>query len=161
MLAGSTACGSAIWRLSGLPSGSTVAPAVGFAALLAVGALTIRLPGRGTLCAVVLAVIVLASLGYLRAGRSGGLLPLSAVGAAVVAVVLALVPFAVSARAGVLGVGTNDDMAEHLLAAWTLQGPLPLSANKLLVSGYPIGPHALAGAIARGPVCRSRMPSSD
>src|SRR5947209_18478307 len=69
---------------------------------------------------------------------------------AVVVVLLASVPFGVFGRTGLLGVGTNDDMMEHLLAAWTLQGGSPLDLSKLIVSGYPIGPHSLAATIAAG-----------
>jgi len=40
-------------------------------------------------------------------------------------------------------------MAEHLLAACTLQGHLAASTSKLVASGYPVGPHALAAALAQ------------
>jgi hypothetical protein len=97
-----------------------------------------------------IATLTLASLGYLRARRLSAALSLSAVAIAVVVVLLALVPFAVSGRSGLFGVGSNDDMMLHLLGAWTLQGRLPLDSSKLIVSGYPIGPHSLAATIAAG-----------
>jgi len=67
---------------------------------------------------------------------------------ALVVVLLAMLPFGAGGRVGLLGVGTNDDTVEHLLAAWTLQGPMALSSSKLVASGYPIGPHSLAATIA-------------
>lgn len=54
--------------------------------------------------------------------------------AALLAALAGLVPFLASGRIGILGAGTNDDMAEHLLAAWTLQGHVPLAASKLVSS---------------------------
>jgi len=150
VLAVSTLCGTAIWQLAGLPARNSVAPAVGFAAVLAVASVTISLPGRGVSSAAVVASLALASLAYLRVRRLSAGMSLSAVAIAVAVVLLALVPFAVSGRLGVFGVGSNDDMLLHLLGAWALQGHLPLASSKLVVSGYPIGPHSLAATVAAG-----------
>jgi hypothetical protein len=141
-------CGSALRRLVGLPPASPAAPAVGFAALLVLVTLMMRLPGRAWSAAGVVGVVTVASVVYLRLGGAVGVLPFWAVVLALVVLALALLPFAVSGRSGLLGEGTNDDMAEHLLAAWTLQGHAPLQSSKLLASGYPVGPHSLAATLA-------------
>ena len=75
-----------------------------------------------------------------RAARAG--LPV----ALVVALVLSI-PFAVSGRWGLLGVGFNNDLGLHLAWAEWLRsgfGPAP-------DAGYPLGPHGLAVAIAALP----------
>ena len=62
------------------------------------------------------------------------------------AVVLSI-PFAVSGRWGLLGVGFNNDLGLHLAWAEWLRsgfGPAP-------EAGYPLGPHALADAVAAVP----------
>ena len=96
----------------------------------------------------IVAVVVLASLVYIAhaAGRSP--FPLWTVAVAAAAVLVALIPFAAAGHVGLLGVGTNDDMSEHLLAAWALQGHAPINSGSLIGSGYPIGPHAIAAAIS-------------
>ena len=148
VLAGSALCGSALRRLTGLASRNPAAPAVGFAMALALAAVAIRTPGRAITSTVVLVLAVGASAGYLWRTRSGAVLAPWTLITALIVVLLAMLPFLVSGHIGLLGVGTNDDTAEHLLAAWTLQGPLALGSNKLIASGYPIGPHALAATIA-------------
>lgn len=75
-------------------------------------------------------------------------MPLWAWAMAVCVVLVALIPFGASGRAGILGVGTNDDLSEHLLAASALQGPHSDIVSKLVHAGYPIAPHALVAAIA-------------
>ena len=67
-----------------------------------------------------------------------------------VAIVVALVlsiPFAVSGRWGMLGVGFNNDLGLHLAwAEWLRSGLGPAPE-----AGYPLGPHALADAVASFP----------
>ena len=56
-------------------------------------------------------------------------------------------PFAVSGRWGLLGVGFNNDLGLHLAwAEWLRSGLGPAPE-----SGYPLGPHALADAVAALP----------
>ena len=63
-------------------------------------------------------------------------------------VALALaIPFAVSGRWGLIGVGFNNDLGLHLAWAEWLRsgfGPTP-------EAGYPLGPHALATTVAAVP----------
>ena len=66
---------------------------------------------------------------------------------AIVVVVVLSIPFAVSGRWGLLGVGFNNDLGLHLAWAEWLRsgfGPAP-------DAGYPLGPHGLAVATAAVP----------
>ncbi len=140
--------GAAIWRLAGHARYAAVEAPLGFAALLTVGGLSSWLPG-GTAAGIgVIGALAVLSLVYL--GRTGGWsdTPLWPAALVVVVALLAMIPFAVSGRSGLLGVGTNDDMSQHLLAAWTLQGHAPSASSKLLTSGYPIGPHAIVATLS-------------
>ncbi len=162
--AASLLVGRALLSVAGQPRWSWLEPAIGFAALLSVTGLLARAPGHATSAALGLilligaAVIVLAvspapprEAGPPReGGRSGdgerdvllwGLL------VAIVAVLVLSIPFAVSGRWGLLGVGFNNDLGLHLAWAEWLRsgfGPAP-------EAGYPLGPHALADAVAAVP----------
>jgi hypothetical protein len=147
LLAAATAVGSAVLRLTSVPAPGLAAP-VGFAALLTAGGLCIRLPSGGDWAAAALAALVVGSLAYILAARPRPSRPGWRFTMAVMVVLLAMVPFAAIGHGGLLGVGTNDDMAEHLTAAWALQGHAPSSVSKLIQSGYPLGPHALAATLS-------------
>ncbi|MDX6595488.1 MAG: hypothetical protein QOI72_870, partial [Solirubrobacterales bacterium] len=146
--AASLLVGRAILSLAGRRSWSWLEPAVGLAAVLAVCGLLARAPGHGT--TVTLGLIALLIIAALLVWR----LPYEARGALrtglPVALVLALVlaiPFAVSGRWGLLGVGFNNDLGLHLAWAEWLRsgfGPAP-------DTGYPLGPHGLAVATAAFP----------
>jgi hypothetical protein len=137
-------CGAALWRACGLARAATAGPAPGLAALMALSAAAIRLPGRGTTAALACALALAGSAIYLR-GASRPRWPLLT---AALALAAAMIPFLVAGHGGLLGAGTDDDMAEHLLAAWTLLGHAPLASSKLIASGYPLGPHALAATLS-------------
>ncbi|HET8638853.1 MAG TPA: hypothetical protein VFL89_01245 [Solirubrobacterales bacterium] len=80
------------------------------------------------------------------AKRAGGMLRAGLPVALVVALVLSI-PFAISGRWGLLGVGFNNDLGLHLAWAEWLRsgfGPVP-------DAGYPLGPHGLAVAVAAVP----------
>jgi hypothetical protein len=66
---------------------------------------------------------------------------------ALLALLIASIPFIASGRVGILGVGlVNDDMANHLLIADWLRsriGETPV----LIHQGYPLGPHALMAGL--------------
>jgi hypothetical protein len=140
--------GRALLSLAGRRTWSWLEPAVGFGAVLTVTGLLARAPGHGT--SATIGVIALIAAAALVAWR----LPYEAPGAwrvaipVVVVVVIAMaIPFAVSGRWGLLGVGFNNDLGLHLAWAEWLRsgfGPSP-------EPGYPLGPHGLAVAAAAFP----------
>jgi len=146
--AASLLVGRAVLSLAGRRSWSWLEPGVGLAAILAVSGLLARAPGHGTsvtlgvVALVVVAALVVWRLPYEAPGALRAGLPVALV------ILLALaIPFAVSGRWGLLGVGFNNDLGLHLAWAEWLRsgfGPAP-------DTGYPLGPHGLAVATAAFP----------
>jgi len=121
-----------------------LAPAVGFGTILTVAGLLARAPGHGTSATigVVLLVAAAALVLWWRGERPSWSWP--GVGLALVVVAILSIPFAVDGRWGLLGVGFNNDLGLHLAwAEWLRNGLGPAPE-----AGYPLGPHALAGAVA-------------
>jgi hypothetical protein len=151
--AGSLLVGQAILSLCGRRELTWLAGPVGLAALLVASGLAIKLPGHGTAVAITVGALVVAAVIVLVLGRSAlARAPASYAGLAVVAALLALlvasIPFIANERVGILGVGlVNDDMAYHLwIADWlnTHIGEMPV----LIDQGYPVGPHALVAGLS-------------
>ncbi len=120
-----------------------LAPAVGFGAVLTVTGVLARAPGHATSATLGLLALVVAAALLLwwrpRRGAGASLLREGLPVALVVALVLSI-PFAVSGRWGLLGVGFNNDLGLHLAwAEWLRSGLGPAPE-----AGYPLGPHALA-----------------
>jgi hypothetical protein len=146
--AASLLTGRALLSLAGRRSWSWLEPGVGLAAVLTVTGVLARAPGHGTsatlgvVALLVVAALVVWRLPYEAAGALRAGLPVAIV------VILALaIPFAVSGRWGLLGVGFNNDLGLHLAWAEWLRsgfGPAP-------DAGYPLGPHGLAVATAAFP----------
>ena len=140
--------GRATMSLAGRRSWSWLEPAVGFGVVVTVTGVLARAPGHGT--SATLGVLALIAVAALVAWR----LPFEAPGAlktgvpvAIVVLVALAIPFAVSGRWGLLGVGFNNDLGLHLAWAEWLRsgfGPSP-------EPGYPLGPHGLAIAVASFP----------
>ncbi|HVD40013.1 MAG TPA: hypothetical protein VNC16_03280 [Solirubrobacterales bacterium] len=148
--------GRAVLSLAARREWSWLEPAVGLGAVLTVTGLLARAPGHGTSATLgLVALIAVAALVVWRIGVRPfrGIAPERTNAGAVwweglpVALVIALVlaiPFAVSGRWGLLGVGFNNDLGLHLAWAEWLRsgfGPEP-------DPGYPLGPHGLAVATA-------------
>jgi hypothetical protein len=144
--------GRAILSLAGRSEWSWLEPAVGFGAVLTATGLVARAPGHGTSSTLALAALVLVAAaivwrgGTLPRTPSTGGRPAWREGLPVALVVLVAlsIPFAVSGRWGLLGVGFNNDLGLHLAWAEWLRsgfGPAP-------DPGYPLGPHGLAVATA-------------
>jgi hypothetical protein len=121
---------------------------IGLAVLILICTVGIRLPGHAATSLVATAIVVVASLAYVIARREAILGP--AVGlalpVAVIAALLAALPFIASGHIGIPGVGLNNDMAMHLVDTDYLldpTGPQPQS----IVNGYPLGPHSLVATV--------------
>ena len=140
--------GRALLSLAGRRTWSWLEPAAGFGAVLTVTGVLVRAPGHGTsaTAGVVLLVLAAALIAWRCRYDAPGALRAALPVAIVVALVLAI-PFAISGRWGLLGVGFNNDLGLHLAWAEWLRsgfGPPP-------DAGYPLGPHGLAVASAAVP----------
>jgi len=125
-----------------------LAPAIGFGALVTVAGFLARAPGHAATAAVGLVVLLLAAALLLRwrDERPGAPPWLGLLVALLVAAVLSI-PFAVSGRWGLPGVGFNNDLGLHLAwAEWLRNGLGPAPE-----AGYPLGPHAIAATLAALP----------
>jgi len=124
-----------------------LAPVTGFAAILTVAGFLARAPGHGTSAAIGVVALV-AGAGFLLWWRGGSRrLPLLGILVAVLVAAILSIPFAISARWGLLGVGFNNDLGLHLAwAEWLRSGLGPTPE-----AGYPLGPHALAATVAALP----------
>jgi hypothetical protein len=125
-----------------------LAPAIGFGALVTVAGFLARAPGHATTAAVGLVVLILvaAMLLWWRGDRPSRL-RWSGLAVAVLVAAILSIPFAVSGRWGLLGVGFNNDLGLHLAwAEWLRNGLGPAPE-----AGYPLGPHAIAATLAALP----------
>jgi hypothetical protein len=152
--------GRALLIVAGRDSWWWAAPAAGFGALLTVAGALARGPGHGTsatfglvllLAAAAVVVFVADRPGASSAQtestrRQGEALRQGLPVAIVIALVLSI-PFAITARWGLLGVGFNNDLGLHLAWAEWLRG----GAGPIPDAGYPLGPHGLAAATAAVP----------
>jgi len=147
ILAASLIGGRAILALARWPGPAWLAGATGFAALVVVAPFLVRLPGRATTAAIVLALALAGAALLLARGAERSREPRTwLVGLAVLVITIALasLPFVFNERVGVLGEGiyTNDHAAQLTWADWLQHGfgPEPTAVS----FGYPVGPQALA-----------------
>ncbi len=146
--AASPAIGQAAIALCGARRWSWLSPAVGLALLCAICWGTVRLPGHGTISAVVVVLLGAASVAYLwrRVEGTGEALRAGAP-VALLALVATALPFIAEGHFGILGTSFNPDMSQHLLAADRLAHD---QGSQLLHQGYPLGPHAIVVALNKG-----------
>ena len=144
----SLAIGQAALSLCGVRAWSWPAPAVGLALLCAACWGTARLPGDGTVGAIVVPVATVLSLVHLwrRLPRGGGTVR-AGVPVALGALLATAIPFAAEGHFGILGTSFNPDMSQHLLAADRLAHGI---SSPLLRQGYPLGPHAIVASLHKG-----------
>jgi len=147
--AASLLVGRAVLLLAGRDSWSWLEPAAGFGAVLTVTGVLARAPGHGTSATVglVLLLVVAAAIVFVRPERIGPEALRRGLPVAIVVALVLSIPFAISGRWGLLGVGFNNDLGLHLAwAEWLRSGAGPLPDP-----GYPLGPHGLAVATAAVP----------
>jgi hypothetical protein len=141
------AIGQAVISLCGRRRWSWASGPVGLAILCAVCWATVRLPGHGSIAAIVVLALLAASLAYLQ-GR-GVWREAFGVGwpVALLALLAASLPFIVEGHFGILGTSFNPDMSQHLLAADQLAHG---HSGQLIRQGYPLGPHSIVVALDKG-----------
>jgi hypothetical protein len=146
--AASLLVGRALLSLAGRRSWSWLEPAVGFAAILTVTGALARAPGHGTSATLGLIVLLIAAalLAWRQRYDAAGAWRIGLPVAILIALLLAI-PFAISGRWGLLGVGFNNDLGLHLAWAEWLRSGFGPSPDP----GYPLGPHGLAVATAAVP----------
>ena len=152
--AASLLVGRALLSLAGRSGWSWLEPAAGLGAVLTVTGLLARAPGHGTTATVGVALLILIALAVVLRSPRGrrerlpdGLGVVLAIAVVLAVAVVLSIPFAVTGRWGLLGVGFNNDLGLHLAWAEWLRsgfGPAP-------DAGYPLGPHGLAVAVAAIP----------
>jgi hypothetical protein len=143
----SLAIGQAVITLCGRTGWSWTAAPVGLAILCAVCWGTVRLPGHGSISAIVVLAMVAVSLAYLQ-GRGVWREPFTQGWPVFVLAALgASLPFIVEGHFGILGTSFNPDMSQHLLAADHLAHG---HSGQLIRQGYPLGPHAIVVALNKG-----------
>jgi hypothetical protein len=152
ILLASLVIGWALLSLLGERRLTLLSGAVGFAALVVICPLLIRLPGRATTAAILLGLCLLVAAAYLAATRAAPTGPRGTAGPAVAAVAITLaaasLPFLFNDRVGVLGEGiyTNDQAAQLYWADWLQDGTGPQPSAVRF--GYPTGPQSVAAIAA-------------
>jgi hypothetical protein len=144
----SLSLGQAALRICGARHWSWMAAPVGISILMLAAAPARYLPGRAITTAVVITILVVASLVWcLRVPAHRP--PLLGLVAAGPVAAFALVPFIVTGRGGTLGVAFDNDMAAHLIwaSAYLSSAVARLSP---LPNAYPLGPHAVAATLSAG-----------
>ena len=143
----SLSIGQAVISLCGRRAWSWTAAPVGLAILCAVCWGTVRLPGHGSISAIVVVALVAVSLAYLQ-GRGVWREPFTQGWPVFVLAALgASLPFIVEGHFGILGTSFNPDMSQHLLAADQLARG---HSGQLIRQGYPLGPHSIVVALNKG-----------
>ncbi len=140
--------GQAVITLCGRRRWSWASGPVGLAILCAVCWATVRLPGHGSISAIVVLAMVAGSAVYLQGSGAGwGEMLREGWPVVVLAGIGASLPFIVEGHFGILGTSFNPDMSQHLLAADQLAHG---HSGQLIRQGYPLGPHSIVVALNKG-----------
>lgn len=143
----SAAVGWATLAALGRREWSWVAPALGLAILVVLGA-TVLLPGRGvTVSIVVVAAIAVSVLVLVRARPGAGSALRVGAPVALLVVLMASIPFVAGGGLDVMGTYVNNDLAFHIYNAEWLRSHEGIEPQQV-ADGYPIGPHGLVVAVA-------------
>jgi hypothetical protein len=130
---------------------TAIAPALGLAALMAVAALAVQLPGHAVTGAVLVALVVVGAAWWLVHRRALGrrgldlAVPLAGGGAAVVGAL----QFLSAGHVGIPGMSVNNDTGIHLVWAEGLRSSV-MDRWYTADPGYPLGPHSIMAALADG-----------
>jgi hypothetical protein len=148
ILLASLLVGRAVLLALGRREASFLEGAVGFATLILVCSVAIRLPGDEATSVACCAVLVVASIVFLLVRSESMLGPAVgiAVPVALLSGLLASFPFIASGHIGIPGVGLNNDMAMHLVDVDYLVDPSRPEPQSV-INGYPLGPHSLVGTV--------------
>jgi hypothetical protein len=155
----SLVAGMALMKLLGRERPTWLAAATGFAALTIAATILIRLPGRATTAAILLALALVAAAAYVwgwrrgsgpAAERSQGASHGVALTVAIVVLAAGSLPFLFNDATGPLGEGiyTNDQAAQLFWTDWLQNGigPEPSAVR----FGYPTGPQSVTAVAAEG-----------
>jgi hypothetical protein len=139
--------GRAVCALAGHAGSTWLSAPVGFAVLMIVCQVAIKLPGRAWTAVAAVVVLSAAAVWIAVRRRAGWPSMIDGVPVAIVVLVYLSVPFLANGRVGVLGVSLLNDMRHHLLLAESLRRP---EIQQAIGGGYPLGPHAVAATLAQG-----------
>jgi hypothetical protein len=142
--AASLLVGRSILAVFGHERWSWLEPAVGLAALLTIAGFFARMPGHATTAAIFVVVLLVAALLALRLPYRHEAAATAGVPVVVVVLALLAIPFAISGRYGLIGVGFNNDLGLHLQWAEWLKNHLGPAPD----AGYPLGPHGLCTTLS-------------
>ena len=149
ILLASLLVGRAILLALGRREASFLEGAVGFATLILVCSVAIRLPGNEATSIACCAILVVASIVFLLVRPESMLGPAVGIAIPVGAGLPACSPRSPSSRAATSaspGVGLNNDMAMHLVDVDYLVDPSRPKPQSV-INGYPLGPHSLVGTV--------------
>ena len=141
--------GQAALRLCGAREWNWMAPMVGLSLLMLIATPALDLPGRATTMAIILGLLSVAAIVWCMASPAHRP-PIAGLSAAVPTLGLALVPFLASGHSGIIGVTIDNDMQAHMQFAEMYLSEAVENLKPAYYDLYPLGPHAIAGTLARG-----------
>jgi hypothetical protein len=145
--AASLLVGRSLLALLGRERWSWLEPPVGLAALFSITGFFARAPGHADIAAAFVVLLLAGAALALRLPYRYGDAARTGLPVGLIVLGLLAIPFAVSGRYGLIGVGFNNDLGLHLAwAEWLKSGLGPRPDT-----GYPLGPHGLATTLSMLP----------